>query len=66
MLQKNHHFLFPQTFFGSLSHFDEDLSEDDLEDVDNPWILNLEPEKSVPFQPKIGLFLHWLDDFQGF
>jgi len=63
MLQKNHHFLFPHTFFGSLSNFDEELSEDDLEEVSNPWVLILETDKPVPLQPKIGLFIHWLDDF---
>lgn len=65
MLQKNHHFLFPETYFGSLADFEEELFGDEQEFAENsePWILVLEPKSPLHFQQKIGLFIHWTDYF---
>lgn len=62
MLQKNHHFLFPETFFGSFANFEDECFEDDVDteiDVSNPWVLVLGSDKTDHFQQKIGLFIHW-------
>jgi len=62
MLQKNHHFLFPQTFFGSLESLEEQLTNEEDLDLNNPWILILESDQTQYFQQKIELFIHWSDD----
>jgi hypothetical protein len=56
MLQKNHHFLFPETYFGSLEKMEE---EDKVDECIHPWILILEQNDLNQFQQKIGLFIHW-------
>ncbi len=65
MLQKNHHFLFPQTYFGSIEDFEEELfeaTEDEEEEFSHvPWILILESNKPLHSDIKIGLFIHWVD-----
>jgi hypothetical protein len=65
MLQKNHHFLFPETYFGSFADFEDELfgDEEDLVQTSDPWILNLETDTHRLFQQKIGLFIHWTDHF---
>ncbi|MDE3045284.1 MAG: hypothetical protein KGJ02_01375 [Verrucomicrobiota bacterium] len=65
MLQKNHHFLFPETFFGSLPTFDDDLSASDPIEIDlnHPWVLVLDADKTDLLQQKTGLFIHWNDSF---
>jgi hypothetical protein len=71
MLQKNHHFLFPQTYFGPIegpietiedAFFEEEEEEETTSHV--PWTLVLEPDKMNPFEPKIGLYIHWGDPTQ--
>lgn len=62
MLQKNHHFLFPQTYFGSHEQMESDFFDEDQTDVIEPWILILENDPTNQFQQKIGLFIHWFDD----
>ena len=69
MLQKNHHFLFPQTYFGSIESIEdvlfEDEEEDEVEEVSIshvPWVLVLESDKMNPLDTKIGLYLHWIDE----
>ncbi len=55
MLQKNHHFLFPQTYFGSIENFEDELFVDeDVEEIEEesgaPLILLLEMEEIFPSQ----------------
>lgn len=67
MLQKNHHFLFPQIYFGSLENLQEDLElefdDDEFDDYEEsfPWSIIFDPEHSQLAQQKIGLFIHWVD-----
>jgi hypothetical protein len=68
MLQKNHHFLFPQTYFGSFEDIEDalfDEEDDEEEDVSHvPWVLILEPDKMNQYDTKIGLYIHWIDHTQ--
>ncbi len=60
MLQKNYHFLFPQTYFGSLENIDEALESDEIDELEiNPWVLMLETNSPIQIQQKIGVFIHW-------
>ena len=66
MLEKNHHFLFPQTYFGSIENLEDALFEDEEDDEEDevshvPWVLVLEPKKLSQFDTKIGLYIHWVD-----
>jgi hypothetical protein len=66
MLQKNHHFLFPQTYFGPIEPqeivFFDDQEEDEEEEISHvPWVLVLESENSTQLDPKIGLYIQWID-----
>jgi hypothetical protein len=66
MLQKNHHFLFPQTYFGPIEDpiedpFCEEEEEEEEATSHVPWTLVLEPETMNPLQSKIGLYIHWGD-----
>ncbi len=70
MLQKNHHFLFPQTYFGAIEgpieNIEDELFDEDEEESTShvPWILVLEPDKMNLLEPKIGLYIHWIDHTQ--
>jgi hypothetical protein len=65
MLQKNHHFLFPQVYFGPIENFEEEFfsdEEDEEEEISHvPWVLILESDKNAEPAVKSGLYIHWYD-----
>lgn len=63
MLQKNHHFLFAQIYFGSFEDLEENWTnaEENEIDLNDPWILVLGANETNHFQQKIGLFINWSD-----
>jgi hypothetical protein len=64
MLQNNHHFLFPQIFFGSFEDFDEssDLEDEEME-VEDSYTLLFDKNLPTRVHRKIGLYIDWTDDY---
>jgi hypothetical protein len=62
MRQDNHHFLFPQIYFGSLASTDEpcDMQEDEI-DAEDSCILSFDTNGTKTSHQKIGLYIDWTD-----
>ncbi len=65
MLQPNHQFSFPETYFGSLTDltYVEDSESNEEERIAAPWILVYEPEIAPQLQQQTGLFINWENYF---